>query len=117
MAGAHAGAVVSVEVFVKQDKIAPVRVGLKPPGAAIERTPAVRSALENSEIPASYFLRDLQQRQPTAGTGGTFNLKSITVVAVKIEKRAYQISRFIGIQTGPRQFELPPKLPDSDSAG
>ena len=62
MAGANAGAVVSMEVFVKQDEIAPVRVGLKLLGAAIERTPAVWSAMKNSENPASYFRRDLQQR-------------------------------------------------------
>ena len=27
------------------------------------------------------------------------------------------MSTFIGIQIGPRQFELPPNIPESDSAG
>jgi hypothetical protein len=62
MAGANAGAVIPVEVFVKQNEIAPVRVGLKLLGAAIERTPAVRVAMKNSKNPAGYFRRDLQQR-------------------------------------------------------
>jgi hypothetical protein len=62
MAGTNACAVVPVEVFVKQNEIAPVLVSLKLLGAAIERTPAVRSALKNSKNPASYFRRDLQQR-------------------------------------------------------
>jgi hypothetical protein len=62
MTGTNAGAVVPVEVFVKQNEIAPVQVGLKLLGAAIERPPAVRSALKNSKNPASYFRHDLQQR-------------------------------------------------------
>jgi hypothetical protein len=62
MTGANAGAVVAVGVFIKQNEIAPVWVGLELLGAAIERTPAVRSAMKNSINPASYFRRDLQQR-------------------------------------------------------
>jgi len=62
MAGANAGAVVTVEVFVKQNQIAPVRVGLKLLGATIERTPAIRAAMKNSKNPVGYFRRDLLQR-------------------------------------------------------
>ena len=40
MAGAEAGAVVAVEVFVEIDQIAPVRVFLELPRAAVDRTPA-----------------------------------------------------------------------------
>src|SRR5262245_49986310 len=39
--GAQAGPGVPVEVFIKQDEVAPVRVILKLPSAAVERTPAV----------------------------------------------------------------------------
>jgi hypothetical protein len=51
-----------VEVFIKQNEIAPVRVGLKLLGAAIERSPAVRSAMKNSKNPVGYFRRHLQER-------------------------------------------------------
>ena len=88
-----------------------MRVGLKLLGAAIERAPAVRSAMKNSENPARYFRRDLQQRQLSAGTRRTLNGEFITVVAVQIDQRAYKSHGFIGIQTGPRQFELPPNNP------
>ena len=62
MAGANAGAVVAMEVFVKQNEVAPVRVGLKLLGAAIQRALAVRSTMKNSEDPTGYLRRDLQQR-------------------------------------------------------
>ena len=48
MAGAEAGAVVAVEVLVEQDEIAPVRVFLELPRAAVDRPPAVLVAQEDA---------------------------------------------------------------------
>ena len=41
VAGAQPGAIVAVEVFMKKDEVAPVRVLLKLPDTAVDRTPAV----------------------------------------------------------------------------
>ena len=54
MAGAQPGAVVAVEVFVEQDVIAPMRIGLELLHAAVDRTPAMliarKGPMSRSEI-------------------------------------------------------------------
>jgi hypothetical protein len=47
MAGANAGAIVAVEVFVEENKVAPVRVILEQFNPSIEGAAAIWSALEN----------------------------------------------------------------------
>src|SRR5439155_26516778 len=56
MAGAKAGAVVAVEVFVEQDEIAPVRVFLELPRAAVDRPPAILVLEEHVRQPARNLL-------------------------------------------------------------
>jgi hypothetical protein len=46
----NAGSVISVEVFVEQDEIAPVRIGLKLVGIAIHRTMSLRVTQKNFGI-------------------------------------------------------------------
>ena|SRR5215831_3922007 len=41
MARAEAGAIITMEILVKQDQVAPVRVFLKLPRAAVYRPPAI----------------------------------------------------------------------------
>src|SRR5262249_26562216 len=48
VAGAEAGSVIAMEVFVEQNQVAPVRVLLKLSGAAIDRTPAIFAAQKNA---------------------------------------------------------------------
>src|SRR5262249_5017426 len=66
VAGAEAGAVVAVEGLVEQDQVAPVRVLLELPRAAVHRPPAVRPPREDSDHPAGDLLRHLAERdRPT----------------------------------------------------
>src|SRR5262245_21679731 len=49
VAGAEAGAVVAVEVLVKEDQVAPVRVALELLGAAVDRPPSLPVAREDAD--------------------------------------------------------------------
>ena len=55
MAGAQPGAIVAVEVFVEEDVVAPVGIGLELLGAAIDGPPAMFIAQEDPAKP----IRDL----------------------------------------------------------
>ena len=59
---------------------------------------------------------DLGQIQLAARAGRALDLQAVAVVPVELHQPA-EDHRFIGNHTGPRQLELPPNIPVSDSAG
>src|SRR5262249_56611425 len=61
VSGAHAGAVVPVEVFVEQQQIAPVRILLELLGAPVDRPAAVGPAQEDAGQPPRQPVRHLPQ--------------------------------------------------------
>src|SRR4051812_2290210 len=62
MAGAEPGAVVAVEVFVKQQQVAPVRVLLELCRRAVDRPAAIRVPREDAGQPSRNLLGNLIQR-------------------------------------------------------
>ena len=73
MAGAEARAVVAVEVLVKQQMVAPVRIGLKFLRAPEHRSAAVRVALEDPDQPLGYVARENSQTRLRAVRGVEFH--------------------------------------------
>src|SRR5262245_42014548 len=90
MAGTEAGAVVTVEIFMKGNVIPPVRVALEivvvaPDGAA----PAAGGvAQEDVREPPRQVRGDLAQVAPPAGTGRAFHLQVVPVKEMVLAKRA-----------------------------
>src|SRR5204863_6552190 len=69
MACADARAVVAVEVFVKQNEVAPVRIVMIAAVAAVHRTSAVFILEEDARQPARQFGGNFPQRDVAAGAG------------------------------------------------
>src|SRR5438105_15770313 len=69
VAGAEAGAVVAVEVFVEQQMIAPMGIALKFFGAPEYRPPAGFVAQEDPGQPIGNVLSDLEQIHQLARSG------------------------------------------------
>jgi len=69
MAGTEACAVVSVKVLVKQDVVAPARVGLERLGAAVHGTPPRGIAQEHAHEPPADFHGDLPEIHHLARAG------------------------------------------------
>src|SRR5437660_73416 len=88
VAGTEAGAVIAMEVLIKQDEITPVRVVLKLPGSAIDRTPALLIAQEDAGQPPRDFLGDLIEVHAPSGSCRTFHGKVIAVVGVIVQQGA-----------------------------
>ena len=53
VAGSEAGPVIAVEILIEQQAIAPVRVLLELPGAAMDRTPAIGTFQEDAGQPGA----------------------------------------------------------------
>src|SRR5262249_17352833 len=68
---AEAGAIVTMEVLVEQDEIAPVRVILELWRSPVDRTSAVLVPHENARQASRDLLGDLIQVHPTPGAGRT----------------------------------------------
>ena len=88
MTRADAGAVVAVEVFVKQDVVPPVRVGLKLFSTAVDGPPAVFVAQEDSDQPSAEISWATSKRfislpEPV----GTFHPEIIAVVLIQVQER------------------------------
>src|SRR5437763_1315555 len=88
MAGAEAGPVVAVEVFVKEDEVAPVGILLEFPGPAVDWSSAVRAFEEDVREPARDFLGNLVQVHVPAGAGRAFDGEVVAVVGVVLQQRA-----------------------------
>src|SRR5262249_53868848 len=88
MAGAQAGAVVAMEVLVKQDQVAPVRVVLELLRPTVDRTPAILVLEEDAGASTRDLFSDLIQVHEAAGTRWAFHLEIVAVVAVVLQQRA-----------------------------
>src|SRR5262245_38233571 len=75
--GATATAIVAVEVFMEQDVVLEMRIGLKFLIGTEHRTPAVGPAHKQLEQSAAQFNRDLVQGQHDAGAGRTLDLQAV----------------------------------------
>ena len=87
MAGADAGAVIAMEIFVKGHEIAPVRVVLKFLGAA-ENRPASVSSRRKIFVSRCEISPAVSQRfDHSAGAGGTLDFVLIAVEKMKFLQR------------------------------
>src|SRR5262245_37592528 len=86
MAGAEAGAVVAVEVFVEPDEIPPVRVGLKLGDAAVHRPSPIRSAQEDARQASREIGRDVPQGRARTRSGRVLDPQAGTVEVVELLK-------------------------------
>src|SRR5882672_8719578 len=75
MAGAEAGAVVAMKIFVEKDEVAPVRIALEEFQFSCHRAPPVLSAQENMREPPGNFRGYLPEIGFVAGIGGAPHFK------------------------------------------
>jgi len=87
MTGTNARSVIAVEVLIKQNEIAPVRIGLKRSTAAIHWT-MTRCGFQK------YLSQSLRsgccQCEHLTRTSGAFNFKGITQIVMKLLQRFNQ---------------------------
>src|SRR5262245_38953672 len=84
--GAETSPVVTVEVLIEQDEIAPVRVLLKLPRPAIDRPSASLVFQKDAGEPAPEFLGDLVQVHLPSRACWTFNRERIAVIGVVLQQ-------------------------------
>src|SRR5258707_4886670 len=82
MAGAEAGAVVAMKIFIEKDEVAPVRIALKAVGAAGYWPAATRIAKKNMNEPPGNFRGYLPEIGFGAGMGGALHFEIFAVVVV-----------------------------------
>src|SRR5215475_12078680 len=83
MARSQAGSVITVEVFVEQEVVSPVRIGLKFLRAAINR-PAARPITEKDpDQSLTDFMGHFKEIHFLARPGGTFNLEAVAVIEIE----------------------------------
>src|SRR6266446_7522671 len=82
MAGAEAGAVVAMKIFVEKDEVAPVRIALKALGAASYGPATARIAKKNMNEPPGDFRGDLPEIGFGAGIGGALHFEIFAVVVM-----------------------------------
>src|SRR5262245_47254690 len=87
MAGAHAAAVVAVEVLVEEQQLAPLRIALESLGVSVDRTAAVRVAQEGAYEPARQFGRDFAEVHPLPRPGRAFHGKAVAQVVMEALER------------------------------
>ena len=80
MTGAHASAIVAIEILVEQDQITPVRIVLEQGHIAIERTTAIAAAAEQIDEAVLKLERGIPEGDPATGAGGKFDLEGIALV-------------------------------------
>src|SRR3954464_11824429 len=88
VAGADAGAVVAMDVFVEQDEIAPVRILLKLCGAAVYRPAAILAPQEDPRKPLAEIFGHFVQRFLLTRPGGTLHTERIAVIKVGLQQSA-----------------------------
>ena len=116
VAGANAGAVVAMEVLVEQQVVASIGIALKLFGAAKDRAPAGFVTQKDPRQATGDLLRHLEQVHQPARPGRAFDFEVVSVVGEVMHQGADD-QRVDRPRIGPRQFELPPNIPLSDSAG
>src|SRR5262245_61371958 len=82
MVSAQAGAVVTMEVFVEENQVAPVGIGLKCLEPSVDRTPAVGSPQEDAREAPRQLGRHVPERHELSGSRGElgFELAAVEVV-------------------------------------
>ena len=88
VAGADAGAVVAVEVFVERDQVVPVRVGLELLYSAVDRPASVLVVGERRRQARGDFGGDLEQVHLLPRAGGALDFELVAVVAVQLSQPA-----------------------------
>src|SRR6266481_3784146 len=88
VAGAEPRSVVTMEVFMEEDQIAPVRIVLELGGPSVNRPPSVGVAQERTGQSAGDFTGHFEQRQVPPRAGRTLNLEFIAVEAIQVQERA-----------------------------
>src|SRR5262245_42733569 len=87
MARAEARAVIAVEVFVEQDQVAPVRIGLEFLRATVDRTPALLVAQEDRGEAPRDLAGDPEQVHLHARAAWALDGKARSVERVQVEQR------------------------------
>src|SRR5262249_42167920 len=88
--GAEAGALVTVEVFIEQEQIAPVRIGLEFSGAPVHGTSALLVTQERTHETLPDFSSDLEQGHALAGARRALHREVIAVEGIEIQEPADQ---------------------------
>src|SRR5262245_16523533 len=81
-------AIVTMKIFVKQDVIAPMRIGLELLGSAIDWAPAIRIFQKDICKPPADLLSYLVERHQSPGPCRALNLKGVAEVGVVLEQGA-----------------------------
>src|SRR6266567_8627154 len=79
--------VVSVEVLVEQEVIAPVGIGLELLGPTVDGPPTALIAKEQAAQPVRDLLGNLEEVHLVARTGRAFNLEAVAVVQIEAQER------------------------------
>src|SRR5438105_2255891 len=90
MAGPDTGAVVSVEIFVEQDVIAPVRIVLEPLAASIHGAASAAVTEEGADQPLTQFMGHLKKRQFPARAGWALHPERVAVVCAQLHECGIQ---------------------------
>src|SRR6266540_7303137 len=83
MAGTNATAVVTVEVLVEQDQIAPVRIGLESFVRSVHRSASVGAAQEGARQPARDLRCHFGQRHPATRPRRTLHREVVPEVVME----------------------------------
>ena len=86
VAGPDARAIVAMEVFVEQDVVPPMRIGLKFLGAAVNRPPADSSRRKDACQPVRNFLGHLEEVHQFARAGRALDLEVVAVVEIELQQ-------------------------------
>src|SRR5215218_3573113 len=86
MTGADARAVVAVEVLVKEDVVAPVRVSLHHFGVAEDRATAIGSAQEDRNQAARKIIGDLVEGKMLARAGRILHQEIVAKATMQVEQ-------------------------------
>src|SRR5262249_46690539 len=81
--GPQAGPVVPVEVFVEQDVVAPVGIGLELLGSAVHGSPALLVAKEDAREPVGDLLGHFEEVHELARSGPAFDLEAVAVIQIE----------------------------------
>ena len=87
MAGAYAGAVVAMEIFVKRNEITPMGIGLKPFGAAEYRPAAMLIAEKYAGEPLRYLTGDIPEGHELTGARRALEFVFVAEIKMKFLQR------------------------------
>ena len=90
MARADAGAGIAVKIFVEEDEVAPVRIGLELLLSPVHGSPAVRVAEEDAREASRDLGGDVPERQLLAGAGRILRLEPMAVEVIELLQRLDQ---------------------------